>query len=220
MSTIHIVTGNFGSGKTEFSINLAIKESLSNKKTALIDIDIVNPYFCSREYIEMLRSLYNITVIAPNPKLNNAELMIIPFNIMTSLKSNFDSIIIDVGGDLDGVKALIQLKNELKDNYKMYYIFNTARPQTKNYNNAIYQIKSFESLCNMKITDIVSNTHYGSNTKITDIIYGDSQSKLLSQALNISYSYLLCLKEFTPLIENLIIADIFEIDRKVKFPWD
>ena len=137
-----------------------------------------------------------------------------------SLKSNFDSIIIDVGGDLDGVKALIQLKNELKDNYKMYYIFNTARPQTKNYNNAIYQIKSFESLCNMKITDIVSNTHYGSNTKITDIIYGDSQSKLLSQALNISYSYLLCLKEFTPLIENLIIADIFEIDRKVKFPWD
>ena len=102
----------------------------------------------------------------------------------------------------------------------MYYIFNTARPQTKNYNNAIYQIKSFESLCNMKITDIVSNTHYGSNTKITDIIYGDSQSKLLSQALNISYSYLLCLKEFTPLIENLIIADIFEIDRKVKFPWD
>ena len=142
MSTIHIVTGNFGSGKTEFSINLAIKESLSNKKTALIDIDIVNPYFCSREYIEMLTSLYNITVIAPNPKLNNAELMIIPFNIMTSLKSNFDSIIIDVGGDLDGVKALIQLKNELKDNYKMYYIFNTARPQTKNYNNAIYQIKS------------------------------------------------------------------------------
>lgn len=220
MSTIHIVTGNLGSGKTEFSINLAIKESLSNKKTALIDIDIVNPYFCSREYIEMLTSLYNITVIAPNPKLNNAELMIMPFNIMTSLKSNFDSIIIDVGGDLDGVKALIQLKNELKYNYKMYYIFNTARPQTKNYNNAIYQIKSFESLCNMKVTDIVSNTHYGSNTKITDIIYGDSQSKLLSQALNISYSYLLCLKEFTSLIENLIIADVFEIDRKVKFPWD
>lgn len=220
MSTNHIITGNLGSGKTEFAINLAIKESLSNKKTALIDIDIVNPYFCSREYIEMLTSLYNITVIAPNPQLNNAELMILPSNIIASLNSNFDSIIIDVGGDFDGVKALIQFKNILKNNYKMYYIFNTARPQTKNYHNAISQIKSFESLCNMKITDIVSNTHYGTNTKIADIIYGDSQSNLLSQALNISYSYLLCLKEFTPLLENLIINNIFEFDRKIKFPWD
>lgn len=220
MSTNHIITGNLGSGKTEFAINLAIKESLSNKKTALIDIDIVNPYFCSREYIEMLTSLYNITVIAPNPQLNNAELMILPSNIIASLNSNFDSIIIDVGGDFDGVKALIQFKNILKNNYKMYYIFNTARPQTKNYHNAISQIKSFESLCNMKITDIVSNTHYGTNAKIADIIYGDSQSNLLSQALNISYSYLLCLKEFTPLLENLIINNIFEFDRKIKFPWD
>ena len=220
MSTNHIITGNLGSGKTEFAINLAIKESLSNKKTALIDIDIVNPYFCSREYIEMLTSLYNITVIAPNPQLNNAELMILPSNIIASLNSNFDSIIIDVGGDFDGVKALIQFKNILKNNYKMYYIFNTARPQTKNYHNAISQIKSFESLCNMKITDIVSNTHYGTNTKIANIIYGDSQFNLLSQALNISYSYLLCLKEFTPLLENLIINNIFEFDRKIKFPWD
>lgn len=220
MSTNHIITGNLGSGKTEFAINLAIKESLSNKKTALIDIDIVNPYFCSREYIEMLTSLYNITVIAPNPQLNNAELMILPSNIIASLNSNFDSIIIDVGGNFDGIKALIQFNNILKTNYKMYYIFNTARPQTKNYHNAISQIKSFENLCNMKITDIVSNTHYGTNTKITDIIYGDSQSNLLSKALNISYSYLLCLKEFTPLLENLITNNIFEIDRKIKFPWD
>ena len=130
MSTIHIITGNLGSGKTEFAINFAIKESLSNKKVALIDIDIVNPYFCSRDYKEALTSSYNIEVISPNAQLSNAELMILTPDAISCLNSNFDSIIIDVGGDTEGIKALIQLKKVINSNYTMYYIFNTARPQT------------------------------------------------------------------------------------------
>lgn len=220
MSTIHIITGNLGSGKTEFAINFAIKESLSNKKVALIDIDIVNPYFCSRDYKEALTSSYNIEVISPNAQLSNAELMILTPDAISCLNSNFDSIIIDVGGDTEGIKALIQLKKLINSNYKMYYIFNTARPQTQTHYDALAQIREFEKLCGLNVTDIISNTHYGKDTNYKDILYGDYESLLLSNSLNVTYTYILCLNKFKNYIKNTVHSTIFELNRKLIFSWD
>ncbi|MEN8076291.1 hypothetical protein ABFP60_04965 [Clostridioides difficile] len=220
MSTTHIITGNLGSGKTEFAINFAIKESLSDKKVALIDIDIVNPYFCSRDYKEILTSTYNIEVISPKSKLSNAELMILTPDAVSCLNSNFDSIIIDVGGDTEGIKALIQLKKLINPNYKMYYILNTARPQTKNNSDAFIQIKSFEQTCGLNVTDIISNTHYGKDTNCEDILYGDRESFLLANKLNVSYTYILCFNKFKYYIKNTVNSTIFELNRKLLFPWD
>ena len=45
---ISIFTGHFGSGKSEVSVNFAIKLSQLKNKVAVVDLDIVNPYFQSR----------------------------------------------------------------------------------------------------------------------------------------------------------------------------
>ena len=46
---IKIVIGHYGSGKTEFSVNYALKLKSLGEKVALVDLDVVNLYFRSRE---------------------------------------------------------------------------------------------------------------------------------------------------------------------------
>ena len=43
-----VLTGNYGSGKTELALNLALRFS-EQYRTTLVDLDIVNPYFRSGE---------------------------------------------------------------------------------------------------------------------------------------------------------------------------
>ena len=47
------ILGNFGSGKTEISINLAL-DGAEKGRTVLVDMDIINPYFKSSSKEELL----------------------------------------------------------------------------------------------------------------------------------------------------------------------
>ena len=56
------VLGHYGSGKTEFSVNYAMHLKRSGVKTALLDLDIANPYFRSRERQKMLEETFRLSL--------------------------------------------------------------------------------------------------------------------------------------------------------------
>ena len=105
MSRIRVFTGHFGSGKTEISINYVKDLARQGKKAAIVDIDIVNPYFCVRDLKEELES-HGIRVISSNPHLMNAELMVVPAEVISAFNDKSYEIVIDVGGDDMGAVAL------------------------------------------------------------------------------------------------------------------
>lgn len=108
MKRLTLFTGHFGSGKTEIAINYARKlKEEGTERVTLVDLDIVNPYFCSRDIADTL-SDQGIRVISQNRHWSNAELMVVTPEVLSAFNKKDHSVVLDVGGDDMGAVALGQ----------------------------------------------------------------------------------------------------------------
>jgi hypothetical protein len=127
---ITIVTGGYGSGKTEVSINLALRKRQFyplEERVSLVDLDIVNPYFRSRDRASHLLEK-GIYVIAPEGSMRTADLPALPAAIGGHIQDARQHMILDVGGDPAGATALGRYSSDItKAGYDMFLIINPKR---------------------------------------------------------------------------------------------
>jgi len=121
---IYVITGHYGSGKTEFAVNLAKKL----KNPVIVDMDIVNPYFRTVDAKAMLEA-QGVKVIAPEFANTNVDVPSLPPDIFGALQGDND-VILDVGGDDDGAIVLGQYNKYFQNGYEMYFVMNFCRPMT------------------------------------------------------------------------------------------
>ncbi|MCT8138853.1 ATP-binding protein [Anaerobacillus sp. CMMVII] len=218
---IKILTGHFGSGKTEISINLAIKEAKQFSKVALNDLDVINPYFRSRDVGEHLKEL-GVELIAPKGILAQADLPIVSPEIYRVLQDKSYRVIIDVGGDKDGATALGQYYHHLKDeDYELLFVINTNRPYVSSVEGVINTIREIESVSRLTVTGLINNTNLGSQeTTAANLLQGIKVSEEVSERLNIPFLY-------TTLSDNISDPEEFEaftninyIKRFMTLPWE
>ena len=156
-----IITGHYGSGKTEFSVSLALLLAAENPgKLALIDLDIVNPYFRSRERRDILEetgisvfgSIYNKEVTAELPALGAA--------LRAPLEDKNCRVIVDAGGNDSGALVLNQFRKYfLDDETMMLAVVNANRPDTSSLDGALEHIAAIEETTGLTVTGIVNNCH-------------------------------------------------------------
>lgn len=219
MSRISIFTGHFGSGKTEIAINYAIDLVKSGKKTAIVDIDIVNPYFCTRDIRDKLES-YGIRVIASNPELANAELMVVPAEVIAVFNDKSYEVVMDVGGDEQGAVVLGQYNRYFREEpYDMYFVINNNRPLTTSVEDTEEYLKNIEIVSRLKITHLISNTNLSYETAIEDILKGDRIVSELSDKLNIPYKYTVCRRDMAEGIKGKVKGEVLPVDIYMKPPW-
>lgn len=158
-----VITGHYGSGKTNFAVNLALKEAKSGKRCTVIDLDIVNPYFRTADFEELFRE-NGITLRAP--LYANSNLDIPALNIdLRSIINETDRVIIDVGGDDEGAKALGRFADEISAaGYEMLYVINKYRYLTKEPEEALALMYDIERAGGLRCTGIVNNSNLGAET--------------------------------------------------------
>ena len=172
---IRIIVGHYGSGKTEFAVNYAIKlskEVNAERKVAIADIDVVNPYFRSREKEEMLNG-YNVESFSSVLKNSTLDLPAIAPDIVKPIYDQRYEYIIDVGGDDVGARVLGRMSDDIqKYEYDMFMVVNRNREYTDTAEKVIKYIRDIESRSNLKVTGLISNTHLLRETTPEDIEQG------------------------------------------------
>ena len=164
LSKLTVVTGHYGSGKTNFSVNAALGIAAKGGKCTVIDLDIVNPYFRTADFGDMFRSR-GIELFAP--AYANTNLDIPSLNIpLESILADGGYVVIDVGGDDEGAKALgryAPLISGFADK-QMLYVINKFRYLTKEPADAAQVMLEIEQSSGLRHTGLVNNSSLGAET--------------------------------------------------------
>ena len=218
---IKIFVGGFGSGKTEIAINYSIYCRKSYTKVAIVDLDIVNPYFRTREVRDAL-NLKGVEVVAPEGKLTYSDVPLISPEIKGLIQNPDYCLILDVGGDDVGSVILGNFRNFIQDfGYEMLLVVNSYRPFTKGVNQIKQMAQEIENTSRLKISGIVSNPNLSGQTDEKIIKQGHTLIKQASQELNLPIKFICVDKRFSKKIrkENFV-EPIFYVKRFMRLPWE
>lgn len=216
---IRIFTGHFGSGKTEISLNYALKLAGENKKTCIADLDVVNPYFSVREVREFMESR-GIRVIAPSIDITTAELSTVPPDVISAFDSNDCEVVLDVGGDDIGAVVLGQYNRYFKNEpYDMYFVINTKRPFTCDKPGIMEYIASIEKSSRLKVSYLVNNTNLSFETEVEDILKGHRIIEEVSKSTGIPVRYICMREDLVEKFPSGIIGEVFGLKIFMKPVW-
>ena len=166
-----LLCGHYGSGKTNVAVNLAfyLKEQYNNVVVA--DLDIVNPYFCTKDSMADFKAR-GIELICSEYANTNVDIPALPADMYRLTVDKSITAVIDVGGDDRGAYALGRLVPEIKteDNFDMLMVINGFRPLTPDAESTIEVMREIEAACGLQFTGLVNNSNIGDETCAEDII--------------------------------------------------
>ena len=177
-----LFAGHYGSGKTNIAVNYALHLKALGEEVVIADLDIVNPYFRTRDSLEELTEA-GIKLISSEFASSNVDLPALPQEVYSLLDKREEKAIMDIGGDDRGAYALGRYADAIKDenDYEMLFVFNKYRPLTPDAQSAYEIMQEIEAACNIKFTAIVNNSNIGGLTDAQDVINSlDSVNELSS----------------------------------------
>jgi hypothetical protein len=170
-SKIIIFTGHYGSGKTNLAINCALDLKMKHKKVMLVDLDIVNPFFRSKDFQDLCDQA-GILLVAPEFAGSNVDLPFLPSSVNEAFYNQDMVAVFDIGGDDAGAIVLSQYHEKIKmSGYQMLYVINQKRLSIHTPDKAQRLLQEIETASRLRATGIINNTNLGEET-IAEIVAG------------------------------------------------
>jgi hypothetical protein len=216
-----IFVGDYGSGKTEVSLNFVLALRANWERVKIVDLDIVNPYFRSREATEILARA-DIEVVAPAGEQAWADLPIILPGIAGAIHDESACVVLDVGGEAAGSRVLASLIGEAdKIDYDLLAVVNANRPFTGDADGSEDVLRKIEDASGLRVTGIVSNTHLLGHTTPEMVLEGLEVAELVAKRFSVDVRFVSARESVAEMLDaSLFSAPVFAIKRYVLLPWE
>ncbi|UCG62785.1 MAG: cobalamin biosynthesis protein CbiA [Candidatus Zixiibacteriota bacterium] len=222
---IIIIVGGYGSGKSEVAVNLVrflVEQRPESKQPiSIVDLDIVNPYFRSREASEELERI-GIRAIHPRGGERYADLPIILPDIKAGIVQNSGTMVLDVGGDDVGARVLSSLADSFSEvDYDLLFVLNANRPFTADVEGCLKMMGEIENACGLKFTGIISNTHLLEHTSEDTVLTGLKLAREVGRQTGLPVAFVSALAEVLDGIDGeKIKVPVLPLSRSLLKPWE
>ena len=214
MKRITLFAGHYGSGKTNIALNYArhLKDA-AGTKVAIADLDIVNPYFRTKDSKDALAA-DGIELVVSEFANSNVDFPALPKETYALLAEQDKMLVIDVGGDDRGALALGRYVDDIRasNDYEMLGVINFSRPLTRTPEDAVEVLREIEYACKLPFTGLVNNTNLGQESSAANVLESMSLAKHTAELMNIPLRFTCVPRSLEPelrgKIENLFALDI------------
>ena len=180
MKRITLFCGHYGSGKTNLAVNYALALSARGLEVSLADLDIVNPYFRSKDSSAVLEDA-GVKVIALPFANSSVDLPSLPSSAYSLVQDRSRYAVLDIGGDDRGAYALGRFVPYIleENDYDMFYVVNFYRPLTTDAEQALEVLREIEGACGLAFTGIINNSNLGAETEVGHIVQTQKEAERL-----------------------------------------
>ena len=218
---IRIITGHYGSGKTEFAVNYVkkLRESVDGR-VAIADLDIVNVYFRSREKKEELEEK-GIQVIASNLDTAVADVPAVSGAMTMPVINKEYQYVVDLGGNDVGTLVLGRIK-PLLDHAEadFFMVVNAYRPNTSTPEGIIEQMENLEYAAGLKVTGFINNTNLVRETTAECLLHGDEVLKEVTKRTGVPVKYVSYVKDvMTEEIPEGLSGELLPMEFNMRKTW-
>lgn len=217
---IVIIVGNYGSGKTEVAVNLAVHQRRGGMTVQIADLDLVNPYFRAREARIVLEAL-GIEVVLPPDRYMHADLPILSPKISGMIRNSHGLALLDAGGDDVGVTVVASLAGHLKGRkIRMLQVINPLRPFTETVEGCIRIGREIEASSKLAITGIVGNANLIDETDPETIYNGYDIVRQVSSKTGLPLEFVTAAANLLPGLDlTRFECPVLPIERQMVPPW-
>lgn len=218
---LYIIIGAYGSGKSEYAVHLARTHANRGEKVCLVDMDVVNPYFRVRDVRDEFAAL-GMEVIAPEGSFSHADLPMISPRIKGAIQNMEKTVILDVGGDPAGCRALGRFVDAIRERtYEMFLVANTSRPFTGTIEDIEVMIEMLEFSSKLRITEMICNTNLMQFTDADLVLQGIKTIEEVALRRNLNFEKYLVLDAYEDVVpENLGGKKREVMSYTLKKPWE
>lgn len=217
------VTGALGSGKTEFVLNLARGLKELGDRVTIADADIINPYFCIRQVSDQLER-EGFAVLTPPEEAKWSDMSVLNPGISRAIVDDRSRLILDIGGDAVGVRALTQFAPDIvRVGYRLLLVVNAFRPTTGSPEGIARMRTRMESLCGLEVGALVANCHLMEATTAADVADGVRLVREAGERLGLPVLYATVLPELYDEAERLlkdVAVPLWPMTRFMRRPWE
>ena len=220
LTGIVVIVGNYGSGKTEVCINLAVRRKLGGIDVRIADLDLVNPYFRTREARGALSEL-GIEVVLPPKQYLQADLPILSPQVAGMIRQPSQLTLLDVGGDDVGATVLATLEDKLKlKPLKVLQVVNPLRPFTETVEGCLKVREQIERASKLSVDGIIGNANLIDETTVDDIHDGYDFVNNLCERSGLALEFITVSRELLSVVDSKQFAcPVLPIDRQLVPPW-